>query len=196
MNYDYHLHYCPTASWGAVLGLGSVLCPTLIPCGRVLLYDKCFLLCCTSAVLMFSCKSFPWEEVKSQTNHFSSMAQLFAWQKKYLSYDKVETFFTVVSCLGIRDIKSPLQKLQISLAEHLLYAQKTWCITGLIFTCAPLHAVAPDSVLDLRQLGHKYNKLFCQQMGNKCINSRYPQLSCHHTKHFLTIYSEPVKPGE
>lgn len=60
---------------------------------------------------MFSCKSFPWEEVKSQANDFSSMAQFFAWQKKYLSYDKVETFFTVVSCLGIRDIKSPLQKL-------------------------------------------------------------------------------------
>lgn len=111
VNYDYHLHYCPTASWGAVLGLGSVLCSTLIPCGRVLLYDKCFLLCCTSLVLMFSCKSFPWEEVKSQANDFSSMAQFFAWQKKYLSYDKVETFFTVVSCLGIRDIKSPLQKL-------------------------------------------------------------------------------------
>lgn len=80
------------------------------------------------------------------------------------------------SSLGVRDITSPLQRLLRSHYSSTCCMCKRWCVMGLILSCACLLTAAPTRVWGLRQLGHRSNKLCCQQLCRHCMNMHHKML--------------------
>lgn len=78
-----------------------------------------FLLHSASAALRLSCNFFPWEELKSQAHHFSSITRLIVRQNKYLSYNYekgLRPYFNLFGCKGHNVPTS--ETVQISLVRY------------------------------------------------------------------------------